>query len=370
MEITLDNILKIAQKVGASDTHLKVGRPPCYRIDGKVRALKDLPPLTESNMENIVKTILVTDEKMEELATKKNLDPAYESPSVGRYRVNIFSQRGEYSVVMRTIPTKIPSADEINLPKVIKEIALEERGLILVTGITGSGKSTTLAAMIDYINENKNAHILTIEDPIEFVHKDKKCVINQREIGQDAISFADALRAALRQDPDVILVGEMRDLETIETALHAAETGHLVMSTLHTLDAKETINRIISQYPPHHQEQVRMQLAEVLKAVISQRLLPKKTGKGRVPAIEILRSSSRVRECIKVKEKTSELSDAMVQGHITAGMQTFDMCLLDLFNKDIISYEEAIKNANNPNDFALKAQGIGGGGVDSAIDNE
>ncbi len=271
---------------------------------------------------------------------------------------------------MRTIPTKIPHIEEINLPEVIKEISLEERGLILVTGITGSGKSTTLAAMIDYINENKNAHILTIEDPIEFVHKDKKCVINQREIGQDATTFADALRAALRQDPDVILVGEMRDLETIETALHAAETGHLVMSTLHTLDAKETINRIISQYPPHHQEQVRMQLAEVLKAVISQRLLPKKEVKGRVPAIEILRTSARVRDCIKVKEKTSELTDAMVQGHITMGMQTFDQSLLDLFNRGIISYEEAIKNANNPNDFALMVQGIGGGGVDSTTDNQ
>ncbi len=369
MPINLDNILKIAQKLGASDTHLKVGRPPCYRIDGKIRALKDFQPLTSEDLEDIVKTILVTDDKFKELAEKKNLDPAYESSDVGRYRVNIFLQRGEHSVVLRTIPIKIPTADEINLPEVIKEIALEERGLILVTGITGSGKSTTLAAMIDYINENKNAHILTIEDPIEFVHKDKKCVINQREIGKDATTFADALRAALRQDPDVILVGEMRDLETIETALHAAETGHLVMSTLHTLDAKETINRIISQYPPHHQEQVRMQVAEVLKAVISQRLLPKKTGKGRVPAIEILRTSARVRECIKVKEKTSELTDAMEQGHITVGMQTFDQCLLELFNKDIISYEEAIKNANNPNDFALKAQGIGGGGVGDAFES-
>ena len=368
MSLNLDTILKIAQKIGASDTHLKVGRPPCYRIDGKVRPVKDLPTLNKDDLKQMVKQILKSDEKMAELDVKKNLDPAYESEAVGRYRVNIFYQRGNYSIVMRTIPTQIPHIDDINLPAVIKEISLEERGLILVTGITGSGKSTTLAAMIDYINENKNAHILTIEDPIEFVHKDKKCVINQREIGQDATTFADALRAALRQDPDVILVGEMRDLETIETALHAAETGHLVMSTLHTLDAKETINRIISQYPPHHQEQVRMQLAEVLKAVISQRLLPKKEGKGRVPAIEILRTSARVRDCIKVKEKTSELSDAMVQGHITMGMQTFDQSLLDLFNKGIISYEEAIKNANNPNDFALMVQGIGGGGVDSATD--
>jgi twitching motility protein PilT len=369
MSLNIDAILKIAQKIGASDTHLKVGRPPCYRIDGKIKQIKDIPPLSNEDLENIVKTILKSEDKFNELHEKKNVDPAYSS-EVGRYRVNIFYQRGTYSIVLRTIPTTIPNIEDINLPEVIKEISLEERGLILVTGITGSGKSTTLASMINYINENKNAHILTIEDPIEFVHEDKKCIVNQREIGQDATTFADALRAALRQDPDIILVGEMRDLETIETALHAAETGHLVMSTLHTLDAKETINRIISQYPPHHQEQVRIQLAEVLKAVISQRLLPKKEGKGRVPAIEILRTSARVKECIKVKEKTPELTDAMIQGHITVGMQTFDQSLLGLFKNGSISYEEAVKNANNPNDFALMVQGIGGGGAEISEDEE
>jgi twitching motility protein PilT len=369
MSLNIDAILKIAQKIGASDTHLKVGRPPCYRIDGKIKQIKDIPPLSNEDLESIVKTILKTEDKFNELLEKKNVDPAYSSEA-GRYRVNIFYQRGTYSIVLRTIPTTIPNIEDINLPEVIKEISLEERGLILVTGITGSGKSTTLASMINYINENKNAHILTIEDPIEFVHEDKKCIVNQREIGQDATTFADALRAALRQDPDIILVGEMRDLETIETALHAAETGHLVMSTLHTLDAKETINRIISQYPPHHQEQVRIQLSEVLKAVISQRLLPKKEGKGRVPAIEILRTSARVKECIKVKEKTPELTDAMIQGHITVGMQTFDQSLLGLFKKGIISYEEAVKNANNPNDFALMVQGIGGGSAEISDDEE
>jgi twitching motility protein PilT len=368
MEVTLDNILKISLKIGASDTHLKVNRPPNFRIDGKIRTIKDIPPLTDEDLQKMVDIILTSNEKREELAKKRSVDPAYEIPGVGRFRVNIFYQRGALSIVLRSIPTIIPNIDDINLPPVIKEISMEERGLILVTGITGSGKSTTLASMIDYINERKNAHILTIEDPIEFVHKDKKCVVNQREIGTDATTFADALRAALRQDPDIILVGEMRDIETIETALHAAETGHLVMSTLHTLDAKETVNRIISQYPPHHQEQVRIQLAEVLKAVISQRLLPKKDSKGRVPAIEILRTSSRVKECIKVKEKTSELSDAMEQGRITVGMQTFDQCLLDLYNKGFITFDEAMKNANNPNDFALKAQGIGGGDAMSFSD--
>ncbi len=377
MELTLDNILKVSLKLGASDTHLKVKRPPSFRIDGKIKVLKDLPPLTSEDLKNMAYTIIPSESKKKELQERGSVDPAYEIPGVGRFRVNIFFQRGELSIVLRSIPTQIPNIDDINLPPVIKEIAMEERGLILVTGITGSGKSTTLASIIDYINERKNAHILTAEDPIEFVHQDKKCVVNQREIGTDATSFADALRAALRQDPDIILVGEMRDLETIETALHAAETGHLVMSTLHTLDAKETINRIISQYPPHHQEQVRIELAGVLKAVISQRLLPKKDGKGRVPAIEILRTSARVKECIKVKEKTSELTDAMIQGHITMGMQTFDQCLLDLYNRDIITYEEAIKNANNPNDFALQAQGIGGGdatsfssGEEESSDNE
>ncbi len=365
MKLELDDILKAALKFGVSDIHLKVDRPPSFRIDGKIKQLKEHEPLNGDDLRKMVDTIVQTVERKKELDTRRSTDPAYEIPGVGRFRVNIFYQRGNLSIVLRSIPTVIPNIDAISVPPVIKEIALEERGLILVTGITGSGKSTTLAAMIDHINENKNSHILTIEDPIEFVHQDKKCVINQREIGKDATSFADSLRAALRQDPDIILVGEMRDLETIETALHAAETGHLVMSTLHTLDAKETVNRIISQYPPHHQEQVRIQLAEVLKAVISQRLLPRKSGKGRIAAIEILRTSSRVKECIKVKEKTSELSDAMAQGRVTMGMQTFDQALLDLYNKDIISYEEAVKNANNPNDFALAAQGIGGGDASS-----
>jgi len=370
MELSIETILKVAQKVNASDTHLKVGRPPCYRIDGKIKILKDLPPLDDEMMKSIVEVIAKRQEQIEEFQKNRTLDCSFEIKDIGRFRVNIFYQRDKISIVLRTIPNKIPNIDDINLPPVIKEIAMEERGLVLVTGVTGSGKSTTLAAMIDYINDNKNAHIITIEDPVEFVHKDKKCIINQREIGSDTLSFADALRSALRQDPDIILVGEMRDLETIEIALQAAETGHLVLSTLHTLDAKETINRIISQYPPHYQEQVRIQLAEVLKGVISQRLLPKKEGKGRVPAVEILRTSARVKECIKVKEKTTELTDAMIQGHVTAGMQTFDQCLLDLYNKGMITFEEAMKNANNPNDFALKAQGIGRGDTASAVSED
>jgi len=355
--INIDDILKISFKIKSSDVHLKVGRPPVYRINGKLMPAKDLPPLTSENMNVIVEKVL-NDLKKKEFKEKLEVDCAYGIEGVGRFRVNLFYQRGNISGVFRTIPTEIPDIDSVNLPQVIKKIAMEERGLVLVTGITGSGKSTTLASMINYINQNKQAHILTIEDPIEFIHEDIKCVINQREIGADTLSFANALRAALRQDPDIILVGEMRDLETVETALEAAETGHLVMSTLHTLNAKETINRIISMYPPHHQQQVRMQLAGVIKGIISQRLIIKKDGKGRVPACEILRTSARVRDCIINKEKTPELEDAMVQGNVTYGMQTFDMSLLDLYQRGLISFEEAMKNAEKPDDFALKAQGI------------
>ena len=353
----IDEILKLSFKIKASDIHLKVGRPPIYRVNGRLLPLKDANPLTSEDMNEIVNTVL-SEFKKKEFKKRLEVDCAYSVEAFGRFRVNLFYQRGKISGVFRAIPSKIPDIDEINLPSVIKKIAMEERGLVLVTGITGSGKSTTLASMINYINQNKQAHILTIEDPIEFIHNDIKCVINQREIGEDTLSFANALRAALRQDPDIILVGEMRDLETVETALEAAETGHLVLSTLHTLNAKETINRIISMYPPHHQQQVRYQLAGVIKGIISQRLILRKDGKGRVPACEILRTSARVRDCIANPEKTSELEDAMIQGHVTYGMQTFDMSLLDLYQRGLISYEEALKNAEKPDDFALKAQGI------------
>ncbi len=355
--MNINEILKIAFKIKASDIHLKVGRPPTFRVNGKLLPLKDAQNLTPEDMENIVNTVL-NELKKKEFKERLEVDCAYGIEGIGRFRVNLFYQRGVISGVFRAIPTEIPDIDSINLPPVIKKIAMEERGLVLVTGITGSGKSTTLASMINYINQNKQAHILTIEDPIEFLHKDNKCVINQREIGADTLSFANALRAALRQDPDIILVGEMRDLETVETALEAAETGHLVMSTLHTLNAKETINRIISMYPPHHQQQVRFQLAGVIKGIISQRLIVRKDGKGRVPACEILRTSARVRDCIINPEKTNELEDAMIQGHVTYGMQTFDMSLLDLYQRGLITFEEAMKNAEKPDDFALKAQGI------------
>jgi twitching motility protein PilT len=246
------------------------------------------------------------------------------------------------------------------LPKVLEKVAGEQRGLVLVTGTTGSGKSTTLAAMIDHINTTETCHIMTIEDPIEFLIRDKRSIVNQREVGVDTMSFGQALKSALRQDPDVILVGEMRDLETIETALTAAETGHLVMSTLHTLDATETINRIISAFPPYQQKQVRLQLGSVLKAVVSQRLVPRADGKGRVPAVEILLATARVRELIEDKDRTKEIPDAIAQGHVSYGMQTFDQSLMALLRASLITYEEALRQATNPDDFALRVSGISG----------
>jgi len=286
------------------------------------------------------------------------VDLAYGIPGLSRFRVSAYSQRGSVAMVFRIIAFGVPSFANLNMPPVLEKLSLEERGLVLVTGTTGSGKSTTLAAMIDYINENRTCNIITVEDPVEYLHKDKKSIISQREIGFDTLTFGNALKSALRQDPDVILVGEMRDLETIETALTAAETGHLVMSTLHTLDAAETINRIISVFPPYHQRQVRMQLSNVIKGVISQRLVPRADGKGRVPAVEVMISTGRVRECIDEKEKTKQLHEAIAQGVTAYGMQTFDQSLMSLYTRKLITYEEALRQSSNPDDFALKISGI------------
>jgi twitching motility protein PilT len=288
----------------------------------------------------------------------QEVDLAYSVPGLGRFRCNVFQQRGTIGVVLRVIPVKVMNLDELGLPPVLKNIASEERGLVLVTGTTGSGKSTSLAAMIDYINATRTAHVITIEDPIEYLHRDQQCIINQREIGVDTRSFAYALRSALRQDPDVILVGEMRDMETIETAMHAAETGHLVFSTLHTLDATETINRIISVFPPHQQKQIRLQLASVLKAAIAQRLIPKIDGKGRVPGVEVLVATPFIKDCIVDKDKTHLIAGAIAQGTSQYGMQTFDQSIFSLFSSELISYDEALRWATNVDEFKLKVQGI------------
>jgi len=353
----LNDILKIALKGGASDIHLKSGLPPMFRVDGALVPLKNGERLTPDYLQKIAASIMNPLQK-QRYEQARECDLAYGIPGLGRFRVNCFQQRGSVGIVFRVIPFSIKSLDQLYVPKAVEKIALENRGLVLVTGTTGSGKSTTLAGMIEFINTTRTAHIVTIEDPIEFLVRDKRSIVNQREVGADTQSFSSALRAALRQDPDVILVGEMRDFETIETAITAAETGHLVMSTLHTLDATETINRIISVFPPYQQRQVRLQLASILKAVISQRLIPRADGKGRVPALEILMSTARIRECIGDKERTKELHDAIAKGHVTYGMQTFDQSLMSLVKRELISFEEALKHATNPDDFALRYKGI------------
>src|SRR3954468_17041848 len=308
MNQILDHVLGAARQLGASDVHLKAGLPPVFRIKGDLRTLRDTPPLTAEVIGTFAVN-LMTDKQRQHFEAHHDADLSYGTPDGVRYRVNVFRQRGQTGMVMRLIPPDVPGFDRLNLPPAVQKLCEEERGLILVTGITGSGKSTTLAAMIDHINRARACHIITVEDPIEFMHKDRRSVVNQREIGFDAESFSTALRAALRQDPDVILVGEMRDEETIETALHAAETGHLVMSTLHTLDAVETVNRIIGMFSPHQQQQIRLALSAVLKGIISQRLVARADGKGMVPAVEILVHTARTRELMEDPKRTREIRD-------------------------------------------------------------
>lgn len=342
---------------GASDLHLKVGNPPVMRINGALHILKELPRLRREDTVSIASQIL--NKKQKALFNEDfEIDFAYSVPGLGRFRCNAFLQRGSVGVVFRAIPMTIKTVEELRLPLVLNQIALEPRGLVLVTGITGSGKTTTLAAMIQHINQNRDVHIITIEDPIEYMHRDQRALINQREVGGDTKGFSVALRSALRQDPDVILVGEMRDKETIETAITAAETGHLVMSTLHTADAMGTINRIISMFPAYQQGQIRLELAEVLKASLSMRLVRKKDGKGRVPAVEVLVVTDIIRQCILDDEKTMKIPEHIEAGRSQYGMQSFDQALFDLFRQDLIAYDEALVHCSRPADFALKVKGI------------
>lgn len=355
----LDATLKKAIEMGASDVHLKVPLPPVTRIGGVLAPMRGQERLTPDETRRVAFSIM--NERQREVFIKtKELDMAYGVSKLGRFRVNVFSQRDSIAMVFRAIPSEPPMIKDLSLPQVIEKIAMENRGLVLVTGTTGSGKTTTLASMINHINSFRNCHLLTIEDPIEFLHRDRKSIINQREVGQDTLTFQGALRAALREDPDVILVGEMRDLETIEIAMLAAETGHLVFSTLHTLDAMETITRIIAAFPLEHQASIRLQLSGILKGVISQRLLPKADGKGRVPAVEVLISTARIRECIAEEIKSREIRDAIAEGNISYGMQTFDQSLMQLFKRKLITYETALAAATNPDDFALFVRGISG----------
>lgn len=350
-------LLKIAVERKASDLHIKVGSPPVIRIDNRLIPLSEKPRITQEDAIRMIYSVM-NDHQKELFKEKREIDVAYSVPGLGRFRSNIFQQRSTVGMVMRVIPMKIDTIEELNLPPVVEKLAMEGRGLILVTGATGTGKTTTLATMVEHMNMHRSSHIVTIEDPIEYLIRDKKSLVNQREVGTDTESFAEALRSALRQDPDVILVGEMRDYETISTAILAAETGHLVLSTLHTVDATETINRIISVYPPYQQRQVRLQLSSLLRGIISMRLVPRADGRGRVPAVEVMVVTATLRECIVDPDKTRKIPDFIAAGHSQYGMQTFDQSLMILYKRGLITYEESLLWASNPDDFALKVRGI------------
>ena len=341
---------------GASDLHIKAGSPPVVRVDGDLHLL-DEPVLSPEDTKDSAASIM-TDKQIRRFSEHNEIDFAYSAPTIGRFRVNVYRQRGSISVAMRQVATQIPSFEDLHLPEIIKRLALEPRGLLLVTGTTGSGKTTTLAAMIDHINHTLRRHIVTIEDPIEVLHKDRKAIINQREIGLDTESYASALKYVLRQDPDDILIGEMRDIETVSAALTAAQTGHFVMSTLHTIDATETINRIIDFFPLHQQKQVRIMLAGTLRGIISQRLLPRADGQGRVPAIEVMVMTSRIRDFVLDADQTSMIGAAIKEGEFY-GMQTFDQALLSLYEEGMITLHDAAQVASNPHDFKLLVQAQG-----------
>ena len=361
MNQLLDRVLAAARQLGASDVHLKAGLPPIFRIKGELRTVRDVPPLTREVIATFAMNMMSERQKTE-FENTMDCDLAYGTPDGSRYRVNVFQQRGAVGMVMRLIPPEVPPFERLNLPAGVLKLADEMRGLILVTGITGSGKSTTLAALPDHTNPKYACHIVTVEDPIEYAFRDKRSVINQREIGFDTKSFSKALRAALRQDPDVILVGEMRDLETTEIAMTAAETGHLVLSTLHTVDAVETINRIISIFPPHQQAQVRLQLAGIIRGVVSQRLVPRADGKGMVPAVEIMVQTARVRELIEDANRTREINEAIATGREPYGMMSFDQSLTELVKAKLVTYDEALRHSTSPDDFALVFRGVSRGG--------
>jgi len=357
MPMDFDKLLVAGVERGASDVHLKPNSPPILRIHGRLVPQQDLGVVAPEEMDAIARKIL-NERWYNQLRDGKEVDTAYAVPNFGRFRVNMYLALGVIRAVLRAIPSKKPKFEDLGLPIVLEQLAMERRGMVLVTGITGSGKSTTLAALVDFINRTRNDHIITIEDPIEFTHEDINCLVSQREIGHDTPSFATALRAALREDPDVVLVGEMRDPETMSVALHAAETGHLVFSTLHTLNAGETVNRIIGTFPPHQEQQIRDQLAAVIVGIISQRLIPKIGGEGRIPAVEVLVGTAVIRDCIREAKRTMEIPAFIALGQSQYGMQTFDQCLLKLYREGMISYETAREAATNADDFDLKVRGI------------
>ena len=350
------SLRELVEKNG-SDLHLKVGAAPLFRVNGDLTLEEGAEPLTAEDTEGALKQVLADESKLEEFATDNEVDFSFELPGVARYRINAFRQRGVISMACRAIPHKVSTIEELSLPGVVTELAEEERGIVLLTGTTGSGKSTTLAAMIDHINNTTSKHIVTIEDPIEFVHTDKRSAINQREVGMDTVSFKRALRRVLRQDPDVILIGEMRDEETVQTALSAAETGHLVLSTIHTVDATESINRLLDFFPPHQHAQARSMIAGTIKGVISQRLVPGAEG-GRVAVCEILRMTGRVRDMIIDPAQTGKLVEVIASGSYY-GMQTFDQALYGHVKAGRVTFEDAMAVASSPHDFKLLMQAEG-----------
>ena len=353
----IDDLLRMAMSFGASDLHLRAGSVPVIRVNGELRPVSGVNRLDQEETLELAFSMMSNRQKLH-FKDSYEVDIGYGVSGLGRFRVNIFQQRNSIGIVARVISDVIKNFSDLGLPPILSKIAEEQRGLVLVTGTTGSGKSTTLSAIVDYINQTRNSHIVTIEDPIEFLHKDKKSYITQREVDVDTRSFSEALRGSLRQDPDVILVGEMRDLETIETALVAAETGHLVLSTLHTLDASETLTRILSAFPPFQQKSIRIQLAGLLKAVISQRLMKSARGNSRVPGVEILVSTPLIRDYILHEEKTSQVRDAIAAGTSQYGMQTFDQSLFYLYQSELITLEEALRGSTNPDEFRLRLAGI------------
>jgi twitching motility protein PilT len=354
----LKGALQTMVRHGASDLHLKVGRAPTLRLHGDLVPL-DAPPLRPEELRTLAEQLLPP-AQLREFVEVREADFAINVPGIGRFRVNVYQQKGTVAFALRAIAHAAENLRDLNLPPVLERIALNPRGLVLVTGVTGSGKSTALAAMLQYINERRSANIITIEDPIEFVHRDLKCHINQREVGADTATFAQALRRVLRQDPDVIMIGEIRDLETLEVALKAANTGHLVLSTLHTTDATESISRVLSFYPPDKQAEVRFMLASALNAVISLRLVPRCDKPGRVPACEVLVNTQTVRDQIRDVRAALHIPDLIREGMVAYGMQSFDQSLMEWFSRGVISYEHALFNASSPAEFALRTQGVGG----------
>ncbi len=360
------NVLRQMLEQNTSDLHLKVGCAPTLRVNGELRSLP-MSPMRSDDMKTLADQIMPA-KRQKEFSEIKEADFALGVPGIGRFRVNAYRQRGTIAYAFRIVPFQAHSIAELNLPPVVEQIALKPRGLVLVTGITGSGKSTALAAMIQYINQHRTANVITIEDPIEFLHRDKKAHINQREVGTDTASFAQALRRVLRQDPDILLVGEIRDLDTLDTAMKAADTGHLVFSSLHTTDATQTISRILSFYPPHQASEVRFLLASALEAIISLRLVPRADKPGSVPAAEILINTAAVRENIRDMSKSLSIPELIAEGTVQYGMQSFDQSLMNWYKKGVISYESALYYATNPSEFALRIQGVAGAS-DTTWDN-